>query len=490
MLLIAISVNAEIWPTLSIVELAIKSDRIVVATFLNTKESDSKFLINDINNSNRKLDTLVLQNLEHYFYDLNYFEKSDSILMFLTNNQNDELTWSGLRLMKNDTIYSPVQNINPGKYAFGIPRDVNSWDELKNNVVEVDKRITYIKEIKKERDNRKLFKWIKKNSEELAISSIVNGSNKNIGWGSYGWDVFKWITENNIGTDTWKASKLFRKIHFSEEKEWLGYTGLLSDYNGTSFKTYQEINFLISESLNQKNSIVTRRQALTYLQLASRKVYENNYPIPEIEILNEQKERQKAIRDQILPLIDTESLKTLAFQVVRSMSNPMDGVLEHRIDLEALPMIIAYYTKEEAGEFKSEMANFIVHNSTMEQWNEISECDQKIFIDIYSFRVDTIKNNLSFWIRKRYGKEDFVDKPIVEIRDTKTDLVVLSEIFTGSKLSKYFGDGQYIIIDNLDLSEGNYELQVRGKAGEHSQYIWQTISLPFKMEKKKPDNNR
>lgn len=76
----------------------------------------------------------------------------------------------------------------------------------------------------------------------------------------------------------------------------------------------------------------------------------------------------------------------------------------------------------------------------------------------------------------------------MEIRDIKTNLVVLSEIFTDSKLSKYFGDGQNVIIDELNLSEGNYELQVRGNAGEDSQYKWQTISIPFEIETRNPDD--
>jgi len=473
LLIHAIIGHCGILPTFSIVELAIRSDRIAVSTFLNKKDSDTKFLINDINNSYGKPDTLVLQNLDQFFYDLSYFEQADSILIFLTNNQNGELTWSGMRLLKDDTIYLPVQNINPGKYTFGVPRDINSWAELVKIVVEVEKRVNYVKQIKKEKDNRKLFKWIEKDSQELAIPSIMNGSNKNIGWGSFGWDVFKWITENNIASDTWNASKLFRKIHCSDEKEWLGYTGILTDENGTSFTSYKDIKFLVKESLKNSNSVVERKQALIYLKLASRKVYENNYPIPEQHKLNEQRDKQTSIRNKILPLLNNEELKRYAFGVVRSMSNPMDGNLEHRIDLEILPTIEHLYKNETPGDYKSELAEFIVHNSSKEEWKILSNCDEKIFVDLYQVYVDTIQNVLTFGINYDYGKEQIRENPIVVVENIKTKQIVREQESSGFKVPYNSWNGvRYIEISIEGLTSGTYKVYTKGKAGENSKFNW------------------
>jgi len=119
--------------------------------------------------------------------------------------------------------------------------------------------------------------------------------------------------------------------------------------------------------------------ALIYLKLASRKVYENNYPIPESHNLKEQIDKQTSIRNKILPLLNNEELKLYAFGVVRGMSNPMDGILEHRIDLEILPIIKHLYKNETPGDYKSELAEFIVHNSSKEEWKILSNCDEKIF---------------------------------------------------------------------------------------------------------------
>jgi hypothetical protein len=486
-LLIGSKVQAEIWPTLSIVELAIRSDRIVEAKYLGTSGSKSKFLIRELQDQASFFDTLMLQDLDEYFNDFSDFEKAEEIILYLTEGSENTISWSGLRVLINNRIHLPVQYINPGKFELRQSRDTLNWVDLKENILQSQKRINYIKELKKRKNSQKLLKWINEQKHQL---NVRGGLNENIGWGSYGLDVFKWIMENNESSSTWKASLLFKEIHYPKEKEWLGYTGLLSDENGTSFKTYREIDFLIKTSLDESIKMIDRRQALVYLKTACRKVYENNCPIPETNKLNKQKEKQRSICNLILPLLDNPNLKTFAFEIVSSLSNPKDGTLGHRIDLQALPIIIEHYKNEMPSEYKSDLAYFIVYNSTNEQWKQISGCDAKIFIDIYSIRVHEIKNHLSFYLRKRFGSEHFAEKPIVEFRDSKTKQILHSEILSNSKLSKYYGDGQNVIIENLNLIEGIYELQVKGKAGENSHLSWQTISIPFTIEKKKPDNKR
>lgn len=487
LLLVGFRVQAEIWFTLSIVELAIRSDRIVEAKYLGTSGSKSKFLIRDLQDEASFFDTLMLQDLDRYFYDFSGFENAEDIILYLTDGSENTISWSGFRVLINNRIHLPVQNINPGKFVFAQSNDNINWVQLKENILNSQKRINYIKELKKRKDSKKLLKWIKEQKYQL---NAYGGLNENKGWGSYGWDVFKWITENNESSSTWKASILFKEIHLPKEKEWLGFKGLLSDENGTSFTTYEEIDFLIKTSLNESIKMIDRRQALVYLSTASRKVYENNYPIPETDVLNKQKEKQRFICNQILLLLDNPNLKTFAFEIVRILSNPMDGILKHRIDLQALPTIIEHCKNEMPSEYKSDLAYFIVHNSTNEQWKQISGCDAKIFIDVYSTRIDEVKKQLSFYIKRRYGSETFAEKPIIEIRDIKTKQILHSEILSNTTLSKNSGDGQNIIIENLDLQEGVYEFQVKGKAGENSELMWQTISIHFTIKKKSPDSNR
>src|SRR6218665_823901 len=118
LLLVGSAIKAEIWPTLSIVELAIRSDKIVEAKYLGTEESKSKFLIQDIQKKSAKIDTITLLDLERYFYDLNDIENADSIILYLTE-ENSSISWSGLRVLKDNRIYLPFQNMNPGKFVLG-----------------------------------------------------------------------------------------------------------------------------------------------------------------------------------------------------------------------------------------------------------------------------------------------------------------------------------------------------------------------------------
>ncbi|MCP3930896.1 MAG: hypothetical protein GY705_17555 [Bacteroidetes bacterium] len=481
-LILGVNVQAEIWPSFSIVELAIKSDRIVEAKYLTTVENKSKFLIQDIANKKAKVDTLILKDLDQYFYNLTGLENSESLILFLNKNNKEELTWSGIRILIDNKIHFPVQNINPGKYTLGSSRDSINWNELKTNITEIQKRINHIKKLKKKKDNEQLLIWIEEQDTTLTARG---GLNDNKGWGSFGWDVFKWITEKNIASDTWKASILFRQIHLPHEIEWLGLTGLLSDYNGTSFKSYNEIDFLISVALSDSTSIIDKRQSLTFLTLASRKVYENNYPIPETKKLNKQRLKQKLIRDQILPLLENPNLKRFAFQVIRGLSNPMDGNLNHRIDLEVLSLIEKYYQNERPSEYKSDLAEFIVHNSEKEDWKKISQCDEKIFVDLYQVYVHTNQTELTFGINYNYGKQSIIELPIVIIEDSNSKLKVLKEITNNFKLPYHNWEGvRYITLDLKELMSGEYKVYVEGKAGEESQYAWKSEYGEFILKRK------
>lgn len=479
LLLVGSAIKAEIWPTLSIVELAIRSDKIVEAKYLGTDESKSRFLIQDLQKQPAKIDTITLFNLDRYFYDLNGIQNADSIILYLTE-ENTSTSWSGLRVLKDNMTYVPFQNMNPGKFVLGLSRDSLNWNELKRNIIESKKRIDYVKELEKTKDNRELLKWIQEHGNEFILRG---GINENMGWGSYGWDVFKWITENNEAKSTWKASKLFKEIHFPNEEDWLGFTGLLGDENGTSFKTYEEINFLIETALDESIRLIDRRQALVYLKSASRKVYENNYPIPESQILNNQKEKQRLIRNQILPLLKNDGLKRFAFQVIRGMSNPMDGILEHRIDLEILPTIEKIYQNETPGDYKSELAEFIVYNSSKEKWKILSNCDEKIFVDLYQVYVDTNKNILRFGINYDYGKEQFHDKPKVVVVNRITKEIAMEIEYSNFNLPYNRWNGvRYLETSIEGLTSGLYKVYTTGKAGEKSEFNWVSEYGEFRIE--------
>lgn len=287
----------------------------------------------------------------------------------------------------------------------------------------------------------------------------------------------------NIAADTWEASMLYRQIHFPGEKEWLGFTGLLDDSNGNSFTSERDIEFLITKSLNDSIPMVERRQSLSYLQSACRKVYEHNHPIPGSKKLQKQKLKQKSIRDQILPLLEDQNLKSFAFPVVSVLSDPGDGNLKHRIDLEALPTIINHYKEEEQSDYKSDLAQFITDNSNEEEWKKLSNCDKNIFVDLYQVHIDTIQNKLTFGINYDYGKEPINDPPFIVIKNSTTDEIIFHKQYSEFKLPYYNWNGvSYLSVDLKGFKEANYKVYTKGKAGKQSQYSWVSEYGEFTIE--------
>lgn len=474
-------VAAEIYPLSTIVDLSIKSDTIVEANYLSTANDSSYFLIYGFYGDESDSDTLILPNLAQYYDNLELLENSEQIIIYLKKEEGGRLhsLMSGFRILLSGKVHLALQTVIPGKYSFVESFDGIGWGDLKKNIHLAQVRINEVKKIKESEDNKKLLQWISNEGENLAKRG---GRNENVGWGTYGLEVFRWITERNVAADTWEAARLYREIHFPDENVWLGYTGILNDYNGSSFKTYEDIDFLISKAINNDESTIVRRQALLYLSDAARLVYKNNHPVPQAEVLNEQTRHQKHIRDQILPLLQMDELKQYAFPAIRIMSNPMDGNLRHRIDLEVMPILKRKYETEESGEFKSTLAKFLAFNLSNEEWKEISNCDAGIFVDLYSLLVERKNQSLSFYLNVRNGRKPFVDLPRVEIVNQETGVKVYEQDLVDFNFEKIHYGGQFIIVHDLNIQEGFYKVRVVGAAGNESQHHWETPYFKFVWE--------
>ncbi|MBK9985279.1 MAG: hypothetical protein IPP15_23550 [Saprospiraceae bacterium] len=487
-------VQAEIFPTLSIVELSIKSDKVMEAKYLSTSNGIYKFCGHEINSNKPFLDTFEIDGLERIYSietdefqrETVGFDQAEAILVYINVDKGGKYnaTFSGFRLLVNGKILVPFQFMNPGKFSFSPINDTITWSNLKQRIESVDHRIRAIQEIRKLDDslvrNQLIFQWLAANRQEFGKRC---GLNEDCGWGSIEYDIFKWITEANISKDTWLASKLFREVRFSKEVDWIGFTGILGDYGGKSFATYSDIDFLISTALNELNLTIDRKQALSFLVGACRKVYENNYPIPSASMLKFQKAKQKEIRDKIIPLLSNENFKLFAFEIVRALSNPMDGILEHRIDLEALPLIKNIYLNEAPSEYRSNLAYFIVHNSTREEWKAFVGNDLRIFMDLYQVYVDTTLKTLSFGIYYNYGRETIKDAPMIIIENIGNGKQIHQELASDMRLPYESWNGvQYLKVDISSFPSGNYKVYVTGKAGVNSEGYWKSEYGTFQLK--------
>lgn len=484
---------ADEYPTYSIVELSINSDTIVEGKFIERQGENYYFLIKGLNQEKEYQDTLIIDGINSTYYSLEQLNKiywnsrnkfvsienSEQLLIYLSYQKDGSLVpaWSGFRLQKEHRVYIPYQSSNPGNFKFASSKDTTNWEAFKNKVSSVHKRISHIKNLKQIHDpkerNRALFLWLEEYSKSFGQQCY--DVNADCGWGSLEWEIFQWITEGNIAKDTWKASQLKRQINAKAAVEWKRHQTILRDEKGTSFHTYADIDFLLEIAIDSNRILAERRQALIYLKDASRKIYEKNYPLPDSSRLAFQKGKQKMIRDKISPILNVELLKEDAFRIVRRMSNPMDGNLKHRIDLEKLPTIIDYYKKEAPSRYRSDLADFIAHNSDTIAWKKLSNSDAKIFMDLYQVYVDTTKNTLSFGIYYSYGRTIIKGHPKVHIQSLDRDKLNRSFDYLDFKFPNRLGYGvKYLKIDIANLEKGRYKVFVTGTAGEEHQYHWQS----------------
>lgn len=487
--------KAEFFPTHTLVELSYLADSVVSARFLKEENGNHFFLIHSLN-ENTEFDTLQVEGLARLFNLTTSsskhvspksnveFSNCDQLVIYLSRLPGNTLipVWSGFRLMKNGSIYLPVQKMNPGKFSFVRSSLGLTWAELLSRVDSIQRRFEPINRIRKIKDpqqrNEALFDWMKVHKNSFGKDC---GLDENCGWGNLEWEIFEWITEGNIAEDTWKASQLYRAVNASSEIKWRRNAIFLKDKNGNSFQSFEDIDFLINVANSPDYTLTERSQALSYLKAASRIVYPYNYPIPDSSMLALQVEKQLTIREQLLPLLDHQQLREGAFEVIKGMSNPRDGSLRNRIDLEILPLVKSYYFEVEPGSFKSELAKFLVHNVSAEEWKEISGCDAKIFVDLYSLSLDTATNELTFGINYNYGSVEIQAPPEMHVQGEKNHRIQLEKSLDDFPLPYRNWQGvRYVKINVQDLPEGNYKVYVSGTAGDENQFEWKSESGVFR----------
>ena len=156
-----------------------------------------------------------------------------------------------------------------------------------------------------------------------------------------------------------------------------------------------------------------------------------------------------------------------------------------RLSLSNKAYLIAekIYQNETPGDYKSELAEFIVHNSSKEKWKILSNCDEKIFVDLYQVYVDTNKNILRFGINYDYGKEQIHDKPKVVVVNIITKEIAIEIEYSNFNLPYNRWNGvRYLETSIEGLTSGLYRVYTTGKAGEKSEFNWVSEYGEFRIE--------
>lgn len=470
--------HAEEWMSFSLVDLSFFADTVVEATYLDHTGGDYEFLIRDLQGANNQ-DTLVVNGIdglfEGSFLSKLGFKTAEKIILYLSYDEDGRLvpTWSGFRLFQDYKVHSPIQVMNPGSFAFASSQDSISWEELKHRVLSIQERIRKVKQLKQIQDlpkrNQALFSWLKRHKHTFGKACRLN---EDCGWGFIEQYVFEWIAESNIAKDIWRASKWYIAIHAQAEVDW--YSDQILSYGSDAFSSYEDIEFLLAVATDSTQATLHRKQALFYLKTASKKVYENNIPIPDSTTLAFQKNKQQSIRELILPALENDQLKDFAFPVIAELSYPSNQRLKHRIDLQALPALRMHYKNEDPSWYKRKLAHFLVRHSSEAEWKQLTNSDANIFMDIQHVLFDTTSKVVSVRVYYDNGEEAVLEEPELNMVKAKSGSEVFRQKLPDFKLPFSKKEFSTVQVQLEGLEKGQYQLYLSGKAGEHSRFFWQS----------------
>lgn len=102
--------STEDMPTLSIDELVVHSDRVVVARLIEYKEEECVFLIKEITSDQTDLADTILLKTRGLLFDKEV-QNSTELILFLKEYDNNRygIVSSGYRVLSEGTIYIPYQ---------------------------------------------------------------------------------------------------------------------------------------------------------------------------------------------------------------------------------------------------------------------------------------------------------------------------------------------------------------------------------------------
>jgi hypothetical protein len=198
-------VFAEIGVSFSLIDLVFKSNNIIEAKYIGGTEDNYQFIYRPLGTNSKMVDTLEFENVnrfietnekwitQKYPIDNSGTNKAvtlinaDFVLFFLKTNRDgtQKPIISGYRVIKNEILYSPYQNVEPGKHFF-VKSKIKISDLLLS--IEIVKAkyneiINFLNEINFEAQKKKYSEWLTKYSNELSFKSYKNNS---CGWGSIG----------------------------------------------------------------------------------------------------------------------------------------------------------------------------------------------------------------------------------------------------------------------------------------------------------------
>ncbi len=411
-ILIALCSDAtgEPWPTLSLRNLAIEADIIVIGEPIDSKPDvvpNRYRVIEVLKGAGLTPGTEILVPAEREYRmrrnwwraprDDKQTERITRALLFLRERPDRDpesgyrTVCSGIRPLTEDGgLLLPVQaGMIPGPFIFLLDEE-GSWDamlkEVRNDLPKIA-RVVGLRGIEDRSErNKAVFTWIESHREEFGGG--WNHGQK--GWASLESDVFEWIMESCIPEDCWRAIELYTEIGTRPEKF------------HPSFCSPKGRELLMAKVFDEEVPEPLRLIALGKLG-GNIRTLRRDYP----GIVAATGKERRAIIGRVLPLLGNESAswRTAA---IRCLSGASRRGANQSIRL-AVPALAALYGTERDASVREVLVGAILRLEDDAFWEELSGNPQGIAVLLYSpaYRGGVMR----FWMNLEHTRATITEPP-------------------------------------------------------------------------------
>lgn len=298
--------------------------------------------------------------------------KLKQAMLFLTKAREGDWNLDYLYgLTADNVVVRPTQMINPGPYVLAEKPDL-SWSEAKEIVLRFLPEIAALNTLRTipepSKRNQALFGWINDHKNEF-YGPFLNAKDRTAeprtGWGRFEHEVFGWILESGIHSDSWLALQKHSETCTYPITSWANL-----DHNNT-FTNHSGRSFLLSKLIVPSESIMARRSAARLLADSL-----NNGPLdsPNPERNSVTPADQAAILKAAIPLAkhDDKVLRREVIYLLLSATDPFNDASRPQKNTEALPVITNALKLEQDNEMLSDIPSRLNHLMDELEWKALT----------------------------------------------------------------------------------------------------------------------
>jgi hypothetical protein len=484
LLILPAPIEAKPLPTLSVRELVLHAETILLAEPVERLDVPTRFKVLEVLRSDglKPGDTFTidpgLHNLRDTGPTLLPLEKRkpptvEQALLFLGPNRGTrgqphfEPVASGLRFWTRDhSLLVPVQIANPGGFFMEERRDVD-WGELVRQARADAGTIADLFARKKLRPigrrNRALLEWVESHQHEFGAPMNAEHPEKTAqGWGHLETDIFQWVLASCEPGDCWLAVKLYAELN----------RGTVPPLHEPAFGTRDGRALLLR--------IATADDALEGDRLRALSLLSHPFtlwagPLPRFPRLRflDAKEQTDLI-DRLTPLLASKSapLRAATARTLRCVCNPEVVADEHRKSQRALPALVKAFRLEYPGEPRDQIASAIGVLGA-KHWQELTGNPPGMVVLLRD--LERRDKQVHFWLNLRPCGQVVYEQPTLvleRINQSQAAMETKQMPLPVANLPRPWGegwDGSSVLLVEFsvqDFKDGTWRVSVRGTAGK------------------------